>query len=290
MEDYEFPSIECFLYYRYVESYDEVKVVKDAPFLNTEDIRIDSVLPRHDWQVTLIRNEMGYARQLYDKPLSKQELTGILKVNVELYILGEMYDLPKLKKLATEKILGAEQFFVKSQFDLVLKALWENTGEDDYQLRFQVYRRCTLNHKVIEQYPAFASTIKRLVGSAVWDVTKLHLEEASSKQEQVKSTAEKQAEAKIQGSKDTVAQMKAKVSAHQETLNSYKQHNAELLNRNIQLRGDLMDIKAEWQRIAQISCSKCGKSVANTKWTEERDEKGRLLWLCTCNAKSAALR
>ena len=289
MDNYEFPSIECFLYYRYVESYDEIKVVKDA-LANTGDTQPDSVLPRHDWQVTLIRNEMGYARQLYDKPLSKQEVTGILKVNLELYTLGEMYDLPKLKKLATEKILGAEQFYVRSLFDFVLGSLWENTSDDDHQLRFEVYRRCTLNHRIIEQYPTFASKLKCLVDSAVWDVTKLHLEEASSKQEQVKSTAEKQAEAKIQGSKDTVAQMKVKVSAHQETLNSYKQHNAELLNRNIQLRGDLMDIKAEWQRIAQISCSKCGKSVANTTWTEERDEKGRLLWLCTCNAKSAALR
>lgn len=219
------------------------------------------------------------------------ELTAFLHINIEMYKFGHMYNLKDLKRIALEKLLGAEQFHVKSDFVLVLGFLWGKTVDDNtHELRLAVYRRCALNYKIVETYPAIETKLKQLVGVVPWETFKLLQAEADTKQQEYKLTAEKQAEAKLQASKENLSQVKSNLSAHQESLRSVKKENGELRERNVRLFGDLMDIKSEWQRIGSIYCKECGQTVADTHWTEKRNANKRLLWSCKCGALAAAQR
>ena len=306
-------------------SYDEIKVVK----AHLEDGRTEGqskpeieasrtiTLPRSQWRQATSENDVGYRDHLLGQRYSTQELTGIFLVNIELYQLADMYSLPDLQKIAIEKVLGAERFYVKCDFDQVLDFLWKITAEDDAPLRLAVYRRCTKNYETICLFPKIEGKLKELVGFVAWETMKmdlvdkeqgikqerdtafkqanlrnetleaaiqelqLNLEEIAREKEQETSAAHTQAHAKTETLKSQVLILKRNLAGVNKALKTCKKSNFGLDNENRQLKGGLDDIKFEWQRWAVAYCDKCRRQgIGWTQLTGEWDDTGRHIWQC----------
>lgn len=187
LNDYFLQAIEALIYYQYLGKYDEIGICQsyieaqgsdtcDAPASN--EAAQQFAPPARPWNTIPIT--FGNPKYPSLSSLSKDEITDILLVNIEMYRLGDIFCLPELQATAAQKVIAAEESFMRSDFDTVLQYLWDNTAEDDDQLRFAVFHRCMLNHMAISRYREVEAKVKELIGSAVWEAIKL-LSEALAK-------------------------------------------------------------------------------------------------------------
>ena len=248
--------------------------------------------------------------------MTKRELTAVLHVNIELYKLADMYFLPELQRMARTKLLGAEKYFVKSDFDEVLDFLWESTAQDDIQLRLAVYRRCTINHEIIRTFPKFENKLQELVGFVAWETMKMDMADKEKEKQQERLTVSTQANeriktlefkvvelkqeladkereqqqdrsaaythdhAKMANLKSKVSMLKQNLSGVNKALKTSKKTNSDFANENRQLKRALDEINFEWGRWAVPYCNGCRQRVPGTQWNDECDENGRYFWDC----------
>ncbi len=315
--EYYAPSIECLLYYQYLGSYDEVSATR-AHLASTpqDDFSKDPApvtinYPYLPWNPTSSEEVIITTNHLLGKSLAKDELTGILCVNIELYQLADMYFLPELQQLAAKKLLAAEQYFVKSGFDDVLGFLWDNTTDDDVPLRLAVYQRCLRNHAIIKLFPKIDAKLKELVGFAAWEAAKMLLIEEENNKEQMRSAALAQADASAERWRSEASVFKQNLAGVRKASNASKRKNGNLATANRQLRAeldackinnreletqngqlqvDLDDIKFEWHHKDRSFCPECRYWSRGTQWTQDRNQDGRLKYRCVCGAKQISRR
>ena len=84
------------------------------------------------------------------KKMTKEDITAILILDLNMYSLAHRFDLIDLMALAVEKIMSKAKYFTYSVLGSVLSVVQEITAPDDLQLRYTLFCRCVVNYEIVE--------------------------------------------------------------------------------------------------------------------------------------------
>lgn len=84
---------------------------------------------------------------------TKDQITSVLQLNIQVYALAQRFDLEDLKTQALKKIKCKEHYLRYCFLDRVLDTVYELTSPDDADLRLWLFQRCVANYKVVQLMP-----------------------------------------------------------------------------------------------------------------------------------------
>ena len=85
--------------------------------------------------------------------MSKDNVTAVLLLNINVFELAQRFGLPKLEEHAIHKLMEKEQYFPSCHLDKVLSLVFEVTAHDDIKLRHPLFLRCVENRKLVQSMP-----------------------------------------------------------------------------------------------------------------------------------------
>ena len=104
------------------------------------------------------------------KEIDQLGLRKRLNVNALVYKLAEMLGIPELQKMASNRLMcDAEVSFDMDGFEEPAQLVYENTREDDRDLRYRLTKLCVENYDVLEIRPKTVAVLRdhALTG---WDI------------------------------------------------------------------------------------------------------------------------
>ena len=84
---------------------------------------------------------------------TKDQITSVFQLNVQMYALAQRFDLEDLKTQSLTKIKCKEHYLRYCFLDRVLDTVYELSSPDDADLRSWLFQRCVANYKIVELMP-----------------------------------------------------------------------------------------------------------------------------------------
>lgn len=85
--------------------------------------------------------------------MDKAEITQVLQLNIRMWSCANRFGLTKLKELALARFFSKERYFDKIHLEKILATVYEETSQDDTELRYRFFFRCVENYSIVETIP-----------------------------------------------------------------------------------------------------------------------------------------